>query len=94
MIAFNQQYIHQHESALAWSSPQGIPQAGSSWEGSLINLAGMHRQVKEALAGGSAEGGLSLNTALHCSATFAFHSPPFHYNLLPLQSLTLYLFPF
>jgi len=43
MIAFNQQYIHQHESALAWSSPQGIPQAGSCWEGSLINLAGMHQ---------------------------------------------------
>lgn len=93
MIAFNQQYIHQHESALAWSSPQGIPQAGSSWEGSLINLAGMHQRSERGTGGGGpVEGGMSLNTALHCSATFTFHSPPFHYNLLPLQSLTL--FPF
>ncbi len=87
MIAFNQQYIHQRESALAWSSPQGIPQAGSSW-GRLLNKPSRNASA-EWKSGGLRRGGLSLNTALHCSATFTFHSPPFHYNLLPLQSLTL-----
>lgn len=80
MIAFNQQCIHQLESALAWSSPQGIPQAGSSWEGFLINLAGMHQPSGK---GGVCGGGFvsEHSTTLFCYlyipfSTFPLQSPP------------------
>ncbi len=88
MIAFNQQYIHQRESALAWSSPQGIPQAGSSWEGSLINLAGMHQPSGKV---GVCGGGvclwtqhyivlLPLHSILHLSTTISSLSKVWHFN--------------
>lgn len=82
MIAFNQQYIHQHESALAWSSPQGIPQAGSSWEGSLINLAGMHQRSERGTGGGGTCGGGYVSE--HSTTLFCYLYIPF--STFPLQS--------
>lgn len=90
MIAFNQQYIHQRESALAWSSPQGIPQASSSWEGSLINLAGMHQPSEKGAGGGVLRRGvclwtqhyivlLPLHSILHLSTTISSLSKVWHF---------------
>lgn len=76
MIAFNQQCIHQPESPPAWSSPQGIPAACSSWGGSLINEAGMHQLSERGGGMSPAEHNATLFGYLHIPLrTFPLRPP-------------------